>query len=222
MNTFKRLIVLVIGLVCSLTFVQTAFARTPLIIIDPAGSAGDHGRKLASGYEQGEALRFAQEFATKLKNALNVETEITRAPGQEKTSHQTATLANKRDADLFLHISFYREESVRPKLFLYHLVFNPALDRTSYTDNQLAPTRIDQAHVRNKYQTKVMGNTIKASLSQFEIKKLFDTEILGGIPTKPLVGICSPALTIEMGLNENVSWNIFIAPLVESLRFIAG
>lgn len=208
-----------------LTFVLFAFsvhARTPLIILDPAGSAGQTGRKLASGYEQGEALQCAQALKTKLKDMCSVDVEIARTAGQEKTTYQTATLANKLDADLVVHLSFYKEESARPKIFLYHLVFNPVLDRTSYTDNQFAPVPLYQAHFRNKYQTKVIANTIKASLCQFENKKLFDVEGPFGIPTKPLVGICPPAVTIEIGMNEETKWDLFITPLAESLRFIAG
>lgn len=221
MNTHKNLFhvsIIVITLITS-----TALdARRPLLILDPAGSASSTGRKLASGYEQGETLRFAQELASKLKSTLDIDTEITRAPGQTKETHHAATLANKLDADLLLHISFYKEESVRPKIFFYHLVFNPVLDRTSYTDNQFAPVPLYQAHFRNKYQTKVIGNTIKASLCQFENKKLFDVEGPFGIPTKPLIGSCPPALTIEIGLNENTQWMMFIDPIVESLKFIAG
>jgi len=202
-------------------FQGSALARKPLIILDPAGSASHTGRKLASGYEQGEALRFTQSLAAKLKDAANVDVETSRAAGQEKGLHQTAAMANKLDADLVIHLSFYKEEAARPKLFIYHLIFNPVLDRTSYTDNQFAPVPLYQAHFRNKYQTKVIANTIKASLCQFENKKLFDVEGPFGIPTKPLVGICPPAITVEIGVNEETKADLFIDPLVESLKFIA-
>lgn len=215
-----KLHILILSIAASISLFHMVNAK-PLIVLDPAGSAGNTGRKLAHGYEQSEVLEFTQKLASKLKDAYNVDIEITRSVGHERGQYQTAEFANKTNADLIIHLSFYKETTNQPKIFLYHLVFNPLLDRTSYTNNELAPIPLHQAHFRNKYQTKVIANTIKATLNQFDNKKIFDVEGPFGIPNKPLVGICPPAITIEIGVGEETKPDVLIAPLVESLKFIA-
>jgi hypothetical protein len=63
---------------------------------------------------------------------------------------------------------------------------------------------------------------MKASFIQPENQRLFDFYGPVGIPLKPLVGIVSPAILIEIGLNQDSGWQPLIDPLVESLKFIVG
>lgn len=192
-----------------------------LIMLDPAGHAGNVGRKLIEDYERSQTFKFAQEFKKKLQEKYKFWVVITRSLGEEVLELQNASFSNRINADFYIHINMYREENIKPVIFMYQLVFNPLVDfaRRIFDPYDFIP--INQAHYLNIHITKKYSNYIKNYLIQPNFRRWFDFYGPFGLPFKPLVGITAPAIGIEIGICQEDKWQIFIDPLVESLGFLS-
>lgn len=193
------------------------------IMLDPAGHAKNVGRTLCNGYERAETYKFAEELSNILKEKYGFKVILTRVPGDEIVPLQNASFANRLDytytIDLFLGINIYKEDSIKPQIYAYQLVFDPIVDFAPHKFNKLSFTSIHQAHYKNIDKTKKVGNLIKGKLSNPEYQKQFDFYGLFGLPIKPLIGIVPPSVVLEFGLNEDDKWKTFINPLAEAISF---
>lgn len=208
---------------CSFLFaldVDHAF-RPPIIMIDPAGHAKNVGRTLVEGFERGETFKFAEALQKALQERYRVRPIISRTLNEEILPLQISSFSNRLGTDFFFRIHMYREETVKPKIFLYHLVFNPLIDwakKTVFEACYLIP--IHRAHFRSIYRTKFIGIKMKEALSSSKCQKYLDCYGLYGIPLKNLVGILAPAILLEIGLCEENKWRGLIKPIVESMSFL--
>lgn len=196
----------------------TVLCRQPVVVIDPAGHAGDVGRWLVEGCERAETLQCAQELKKRLE-ACNVKAVISRSPCEEVLPLQIPSFSNRLGADFFLRINMYREESEKPKLFLYHLLFDPFVDISRKAcDMELVP--LYQAHCRHIAKTMVWGDHMYKHLNQDGLKKHVDCFPLRGIPLKHLVGIVAPSLLLEIGMCRENKWRGLIDHIADSLSFL--
>ena len=119
-------------------------------------------------------------------------------------------------------LALLHEKGCEPKIFLYHLVFDPMVDCAKRNIDSLTFISVNQAHFANIHKTKSFGQKMYESLNLRLYKKYFDCNPLQGLPLKHLVGIQAPALTIECGISYDDQWKVLVDPLVDSLRFIEG
>jgi len=190
------------------------------IMLDPAGHARNTGRKLANGFERAETLKLAESLSTLLEDRYKLKVVFTRSPGEEIVPLQNASFANRLDVDFFLSLHIYKEESAKPKIFAYHLVFNPIADFALRTIDPLSFIPVHQAHFMSIQRTVFAGNMMRSTLLRQEYQKLFDFYGLYGIPLKPLVGMSVPALLLEIGINEDDKWQSLVEPIIDSLFFL--
>ena len=120
-----------------------------LVMIDPAGHAKNVCRKLVEGYERAQTFKFAQSLSKGLQDKYGFRVILTRYPGEEIVDLQNASFANRLNVDFYLNINVYRQDSVKPKIFMYHLVYNPMVDlaRRSFEPYTFIP--INQVHFTN-------------------------------------------------------------------------
>lgn len=193
----------------------------PILLIDPAGHAKELGRLLVEGYERAQTLQFARALQEKLLQRYRVRPVISRGPGEE-ISHrlQIPSFSNRLAANFFLRIHMYREESEKPKLFFYHLLFNPLVDLAIRDSRPLSFVPIQQAHFCSIHLTKFYGEQIFDYLNQDHFKKYFDCFPLQGLPLGGLIGITAPAILLEVGVCRENKWKSLVGPVVDSLRFL--
>lgn len=187
-----------------------------VIMLDPAGDARQRGRTLLKGYERGETLKFAESLRDFLQENYACEIIISRSPGEEKLPLQTATFANRLSVDLVISLSFYHEAKTKPQAYIYQLAYNQLIDFAPRTYKQPVFIPLEQAHFKNIHKTKRDGERIKECLTNNH-QKLLDAFGPFALPIKPLVGIISPALLIEIGIHEDNQWQSLIKPIAESI-----
>jgi hypothetical protein len=209
------------------TILQATAARRPIIVIDPAGHARDVGRLLVEGYERAQTLKFAQALQKELIKKYQVRPIITREPGEE-ISHQLQipSFCNRlcgATGDctaFFLRINMYREERVKPRLSLYHLLFNPLVDLAPRDTTRLQLIPLQEAHVGKIHITRFWGNKMYEYLHQDTFTRYFDCYPLQGIALKALIGITVPAILLEIGICRENKWKSLVTPVVDSLGFL--
>ncbi|MCK4650817.1 N-acetylmuramoyl-L-alanine amidase [Candidatus Babeliales bacterium] len=201
------------------TFISSK--STSLIMIDPSGHAKNVGRKLVEGYERAQTFKFAEVLRDELKKKYDCRVVLTRFPGEQIFALQNASFANRLSIDFYLSLHFYREESAKPKLFIYNLVYDPIFDlaKRNFDPFQFVP--IHQVHFINIFNTKYYGRLIREVLTESSYQKIFDFYGPYGIPIKPLCGIIAPAIAIEIGICQEEQWSLFVEPLVASLQFLS-
>lgn len=190
-------------------------SKTFTIMINPAGDAKDAGRMLNDSFERGITLQFAQELKKSIETIHpNTRVILTRIPGETLEFLQNANFANRLDVDFYLSIHFYKETDIRSKLFLYHY-----LCESFYTKpfNDISLIRYNKAHLINIDKT---INYIEHMKKTFKNNTQFDFVNCIGIPFKPLIGIKSPAIALEIGLKESTDFKYFIDPVLQSLEFL--
>lgn len=197
--------------------------NTPLqkiSMLNPAGDVKHPGRKFTNGYERAVTFRIAEQLQKGIEQKYNIRAVLTRMPGEEVIHLQNASFANRLKVSLFLHLAIYKEESSKPKIYIYHLVQDPVADFAHRTLPTLTFTPVNKAYLHSIHQTKTFGERMKLALSTHDNEALFDCCGVFGLPLKPLEGITQPALLIEIGANSEEKIAALIQPLIDSLKFI--
>jgi hypothetical protein len=218
-STTKKLILLSYLFFPNYVFLQN---KTPLVMINPAGHAKNVGRKLPFGeYERTVTFELAEKLQHALKDKYGIKVVLSRFIGEEIVDPlQNASFANRLGVDFYLSIHMYAQETAKPKVFMYHLMYDPMMDLARRFYDPLDFIPIHQAHFSNIYETKWRGNKIKEVLTSPENQKLFDFYGMFGIPFRPLCGILAPAIAIEIGIRQENAWRSLVDSLVESLKFL--
>ena len=198
---------------------HTPASKKKLIMINPDGHAKYPGRKLAENYERAETYKCAETLQRMLQERYSTRVVFTRVPGEEIVHLQNASFANRFNADLFINLHLYKEDTEKPKVYLYYLVYNSIHDFAPPITKSLSFTPIHHAHISSLGTTVTYAQAMAANLSTPSLQKQFDFAGPFGLPIKPLAGIANPALALEIGINSDQKWQDLILPLVESLSF---
>ena len=183
-----------------------------IIILDPSGDGQKTtGRAIDNSFERALTLQCAEKIKLLLESYNpKLTIIISRSPGDHVYELQNATLANRLDVDLFLNLNFYHTADTKPTLFLYQFSYGndfiqvqPGLQFSPY----------DQAYKINKSTTDKLIESFKTHLSQQCYNSLFFVAGPHALPIKPLIGIVSPAIAIEVGLKNKDAWQQLVEPL---------
>ena len=77
-----------------------------------------------------------------------------------------------------------------------------------------------QAYLLNLKTTKQWGEQFLSILQDPSKVPFFQAKGLFGIPFKPLTGITAPALSFEIGLQNNQDWNYIIEPIITFIKHV--
>lgn len=187
-----------------------------ILMIDPAGDAQETGRLIDGVYERSITLACAQALKSEIEEALPMVTVLlTRVSGEVIEPFQNAQFANRCGVDLFLRLQCFHDQAVQcHSLYFYHFSWGNELPLLVH-DIMFIP--YDKAHLVHAVVTKSYAEQLFQSLNKVS------TNICKGIfaiPCKPLRGITSPALCIEMGLTSKDSWRDYVKPIVNALSEI--
>jgi N-acetylmuramoyl-L-alanine amidase len=186
-----------------------------ILILDPAGDAKKTGRVIGNSFERGLTLQCAEKIKFLLEARIPyLKIIISRLPGDHIYELQNASLANRIQADLFINFNFYYTQETKPTIFLYQ--FSYSNDFALYK-NGLAFNTYDQAYKINKSTTDTLIQLCAKHLKQQEYASLFSLYGPYALPIKPLIGIISPSISIEVGLKHKDAWQHFVEPLVNSI-----
>jgi len=191
-----------------------------LCMLAPAGDAHHAGRKLIESYERGVAYQLAEALQAALHKKYGTKVVLNRSPREAVAPLQNASFANRLGVDCFISLHLYREESAKPKIYLYHLLNNKLVDGASTLLDKLSFIPVHQAHHSSVSITKKWISQLHDGLKHKSYRRLLDCEQPLGIPFKPLMGITAPAIAIEIGLCQENRWRSLIEPLVASLSFL--
>jgi N-acetylmuramoyl-L-alanine amidase len=216
------LLVLITGLPVFNAFANAPFLDHSLkgskrvIMINPAGHAGDPGRSL-NGFERAATFRFAQELQKAFEKNNDCRVVLTRMPGEKIVDFQNASFANRLNVDLFLSVHLFKIDSVRPIVYVYQHVTDPIGDFAQRSFQTLKIMPVMQAHQVNIFKSKGMGERLANVFSSSENQKLFDFGGFYGIPLKPLCGIVAPAILLEVGVNQDDDWQVVLDAVAQGL-----
>ncbi|KKQ32814.1 MAG: hypothetical protein US49_C0005G0033 [candidate division TM6 bacterium GW2011_GWF2_37_49] len=174
-----------------------------IVMINPAGHAGDAGRKLKNSYERAETIKMAQYIQERLESKNdNLRVVLTRTPGETVVDFQNASFANRLSVDLFLSLHFYASERPKHEIYIYYYVADPIADFARRNTPELSFIPVMQAHQFNIYKTRHIAERLQSSISGSLNRETFEFVDLLGIPVKPLLGIASPAILFEIGWSQ--------------------
>ncbi len=186
-----------------------------VLVIDPSGDAKKTGRIIGDSFERGLTLQCAENIKTLIEAQLpHVKIIITRLPGDIVYDLQNASLANRINADLFVNINFYLSADTKPTLFLYQFSYG-----NDFAPHQsgLSFETYDQAYKINKPTTDEIVKLFTSYLTHTNYKNLFTLSGPHALPIKPLIGITTPSIALEVGLKNKEAWHMFIDPLVSTI-----
>ncbi len=195
------------------------FARVPICMVAPAGDAFDAGRAIV-GYERGITMQCAERLQKELAREGTLQVVFSRTPGETILPFQTASFANRLGVDFFLSLHVYREEVPKPKVFIYHLVYNRLVDFAQKQLDPFAFVPVHQAHFGNIERTLAAAELFRGEVQSEKFSGLLDCSPVYGIPIKPLVGVISPAIAIELGLAYDEAWESLVEPIACGVRAV--
>ncbi len=198
-------------------FLRVLGSNSPIMLLDPAGHSGDVGRWLVKGSERGETLKFAKSLEKELVKKYKVRSVLSRSTDEEVLDLQIPSFSNRLGADFFLRIHMYKQEDEKPKLFLYHLLFDKVFDISVRSTEKFSFVSVRRAHFFNINKTIIWGNKMYEYLNKEKFNKHFDCYKLKGLPLKHLIGITAPAILLEIGLCRESMWKNLIEPIAEAL-----
>lgn len=192
-----------------------------LVMINPAGHAKSVGRRIVDDYERSISFKMAEVLKERLQKEYGLRVILTRYPGEEIVELQNASFANRLGVDFYIDLRICRQSLVKPKIFIYHLIYNPVIDLVPRTFDPYKFVPVKKAHFFNISKTVDYATKLKNILSQQNYKKSFDCLGVFGVPIKPLAGIVAPAICLELSISSQDQWKThFIDPIVKALSFL--
>lgn len=219
--SLKQFYITLFGLTCllltwnvfGLKAIPLFSSKQCILMIDPAGDAQETGRLIDGVYERSITLACAQALKHEIEEVLPMVTVLlTRISGEVVEPFQNAQFANRCEVDLFLRLQCFHDQAVQcHSLYFYHFSWGNELPLLVH-NTMFIP--YDKAHLMHTIVTKSYAEQLFKSLNKVSAnicKGIF------AIPCKPLRGITSPALCIEMGLTNKDSWRDYVKPIINAL-----
>lgn len=186
----------------------------PIIMLDPAGDAKNPGRTIDNSFERAITLQLAEALKTALEQRISCTVLITRAPGETVSLLQNATFANRLSADIYISLNCYHAPQDKLSLALYQFSYGDMQPQKSFA---FAMTPYDKAHLAYTNTTQTYANHIRKTFAT-SYQHLFQIHGVYAVPFKPLIGIQSPAIALEMNCIHEADWKTYFTPLVEALN----
>jgi len=194
-------------------------AKKFTVMLAPTGDAKTTGRIIDKNFERWIAWEFARAVKEQVeRDAPQVCVVMSRGPGEVVYPLQAANFANRLGVDLFVSIHFYCETGVRPRCTFYR--FSRGDDFVSLGQG-LAFHPYDRAHLLAGNQTASFATQMHDLFCSETYQKQFDVRGPYAMPFGPLVGVCAPAVGIEMSTKAADGWRAYVAPLAGSIGMLA-
>ncbi len=197
---------------CSASFIlaphMTAYPtprehRQPLrtIVIHPHGDKQTTGRVVARAFERTITRTLAQTLKESLESMGICRVYITHELGQTIDQEQAATYANRLNADLYLAITAFENKKAAPEIESFFALYDPATDFWQKKETALALLPITKTFLRNCTISYALGTELTKNLRAEADQQLFINPLYG-LPLQELIGVNTPGLVIEVGIQQ--------------------
>lgn len=187
------------------------------LMIDPAGDAKHAGRIIDDSFERGVTLQIAEQLKHLIEQELpTVRVILTRFPGEFLEPLQNAHFANRLEVDFYLSIHCYQEREIKSECHLFYFLGN-ITDEWQQRSTNLHFQYYDKAHIPQLKTSKKCARIIQEGLQEKACQSFFGMKGILGIPFKPLIGILSPAVAIELSLPKKDHYKHYLIPLKNSI-----
>lgn len=170
------------------------------VLLDPAGDAQHTGRSIEQQYERTVTFQLAQAIKKDLeKTSSDLLVLFTRLPGEQAHQLEKASLANQLMIDLYISLSCYQTNRLKPQIHLYYYSTG---QQTSATMEPLHCIPLHKAHMAQEQKTKQIGEYMQTVIANTPLQRYCDVHRPIGFPCKPCKGITAPHLCLELGLKH--------------------
>jgi|GEM_PF-5039771 len=212
--------ILILALTSIQSLPQTIHAqKNPLVLICPHGDAKISTMDQKKCCKPSQVHAFAQKLGTLLQKKYNFRVALTHELTDTLAPWRITSLTNKVEADLFLNLHLYHQTSNKPHISIFYLTYNSLTEQKNriFPSCSFIPVRL--AHLMCLQTTQHYAHLIHKTLEQPKYQKQLSIDAPLGIPLISLAGISIPALTIEVGINNQDQWEQLIKPLIKSFNF---
>ncbi len=164
-----------------------------------------------------ETVTYAMELKHHLQAELpSLKIALSRSHEQKIEQQDSASFANRLQADLFIHLSLYVEKENNRSLSIYSFAYDPITDFWPTKPTPLSFIPVDRAHIFSARTSKKEAATLTSLLSK-SLHSSFALHMPICLPYKPLKGILAPALGLEVMLTHAKEWRLLLPNLIPSL-----
>ncbi|MBY0110294.1 MAG: N-acetylmuramoyl-L-alanine amidase [Candidatus Babeliaceae bacterium] len=173
-----------------------------IVVIHPTGDKNKTGRVVAREFERKLNRQLAQEIKQiGEEHAENYKVVITHDIGQQIEQEESATLANRLGADVYIHINCFESKKILPEIICYFSLYNPETDFWHKKRDALSLHPIDKAYLASIHSSLGFCTIVTEHLKNISAQRSI---ISGpyGLPLAPLMGIQIPSCIIECGIQK--------------------
>lgn len=181
---------------------QTTHRSKPLIlVIHPYGDKNKTGRVIAREFERKLTRQLALHIQEILETTGYCKVFVTHGIGALEDHEENATLANRLTADLYLDLNCFESKKIAPEIQGYFAAYNPVTDFWKKKYESVSLPTIGHAYLKNN------GVSLQRTMALFNIlnqqagQKIFMHPPCG-LPLRPLIGIETPSMIIECGIQK--------------------
>ncbi len=192
-----------------------------IIMINPAGDPRTPGREIDDTFERALTMQCAQALKNYLeKKVPKIRVVITRRPGEAVEPLQNATFSNRLGTDLYINLNFFKQNKKAPEIFIYTLMFDPVTDFVEKKGSELSLLPYDQSYKVSLNKTKEIAQSMFKSFTQAAQRVSLVSHKPISLPSKPLLGITAPAISIEIGIHSKSSWKELVPVIGQAIEEI--
>lgn len=189
------------------------FSHQYPILLNSSGTNKSLGRNIFGDYERGITFKIAYALQKALIEKGIFKVALAHKPGDDFIENSLISFVNRFSPDFYLSLHVYAEESTKPKITFYHLVYNPLVDLYTTVNDELSFIPLHKTHLKNIPISSKIARTLASFFMTSPYDRYFECEGSMGIPFKPLRGIICPAVAIEIGLSSESDFKNLIEPL---------
>jgi N-acetylmuramoyl-L-alanine amidase len=195
----------------------TTQVPTKTIMLNPAGDSNTPGREIDDTLERSLTMHCCQALKELLEEATpSLKVLLTRLPGEAVEPLQNVSFSNRMGVDLYVSIHFYEHKQLKPELFIYTYIQNPATDFIEKKSTDLTFLPYDQAYKLSLKKTKESSSLFYSTCSAAKSVLICHQPL--AIPFKPVRGITAPALGIEVGLSQKSDVQKIVPLIAQALK----
>lgn len=198
---------------------EKSIIKPIIIMVDPSWDVKFQSRKIGDTTEFELSYKLCQELKREIENEL-IQVIITKTAENMRNNLSNANWANKIKADLYLNIQVCNSKDRIKRLNIYNTIYNNSTDFWDLKQDKITFLPYDAAYKINLNKTKKFANMFYGTAKENKSKISIYEPI--GFPCKPIMGVISPALMLEISIIKELDWQLFIEPIKNSILSIVS
>lgn len=198
-----------------LVIFSSVFLRATVIVLNPAGNNNVAGRSIFDHFERGLTLQYAYAVQKKLQESLPLCNVVVNRFMCEKVDWLLSIEAiNSISPDLVIFLHFYENSLGYSSLLVYTPLTH---DYYSLGNSPLSFIPYDQAYKLQKDESLGYVHRVCNYLKKSEYISGFELYGPYSFPYKMMCAVMAPTFCVEIGLQQENDWNLFVDPLAKAI-----